>query len=91
MEHFQRTSTPKKSSNEGTVDVHALYEGVRVEGFYDPAAESVTVTSGPAQGRYKSPGGAAAAVLRAQNPKVSASRNGWIITDTGSLLQTIRH
>jgi len=94
VEHFQRTSTPKKSSKEGMIDVHALYEGARVEGFYDPAAESVTVTSGPAQGRYKSPSGAAAAVLRAQNPKVSASRNGWsfwIITDTGNPLQTIRH
>ncbi|MFK0121627.1 hypothetical protein [Streptomyces sp. NPDC090994] len=94
VEHFQRTSTPKKSDKEGRIDVHALYGGVRIEGLYDPTAESVTVTSGPAQGRYKSPSGAAAAVLRAQNPKVSASRNGWsfwIITETGSLLQTIRH
>ncbi|MFH8886711.1 hypothetical protein [Streptomyces californicus] len=93
VDHFQRTSTPKKSRKEGMIDVHASYEGVRVEGFYDPAAESVTVPEGPAQGRYKSPSGAAAAVLRAQNPKVSSSRNGWsfwIITDTGNPLQTIR-
>jgi hypothetical protein len=93
VEHFQRSSTPKKNDREGMIDVYALYEGVRIEGLYDPATESVTVTSGPAQGRHKSPSGAAAAVLRAQNPKVSASRNGWsfwIITETGSRLQTIR-
>ncbi|MFE2454577.1 hypothetical protein [[Kitasatospora] papulosa] len=92
VDHFQHTSSPRKSE-EGLIHVHALYEGVRVEGVYDPTAESVTVTGGPAQGRYKSPSGAAAAVLRAQNPKVSASRNGWsfwVITDTGSLLQTMR-
>ncbi|AIV37726.1 hypothetical protein [Streptomyces sp. CCM_MD2014] len=94
VEHFQRSSTPKKSDQRGMIDVYALYEGVRIEGLYDPATESVTVTNGPAQGRYKSPSGAAAAVLRAQNPKVSASRNGWsfwIIAETGSRLQTIRH
>lgn len=94
VEHFQHSTTPKRSDRGGTINVHALYEGVRIEGLYDPATESVTVTSGPAQGRHKSPSGAAAAVLRAQNPKVSASRNGWsfwIITETGSRLQTIRN
>lgn len=93
VEHFQLSATSKKSSQEGTIAVHALYGGTRFEGLYDPATESVTVTSGSAQGRYKSPSGAAAAVLRAENPRINSSRNGWsfwAITETGNPLQTIR-
>ncbi|MFJ6214758.1 hypothetical protein ACIQGZ_15705 [Streptomyces sp. NPDC092296] len=75
------------------VKVHAVYEGQRADGQYDPATRSLTITSGPAQGWYKSPSGAAAAVLQAHNPGINPNRNGWsfwTVTTTGKLLQTIR-
>ncbi|MGW4695274.1 hypothetical protein ACWEO1_23170 [Kitasatospora cineracea] len=78
----------------GSRPVHVVYEGNRVEGLYDPATKSLEITTGPAAGWYKSPSGAAAAVLQAYNPKVAPNRNGWsffILTESDELLQTIRH
>lgn len=75
------------------VEVHAVYEGQRVSGYYDPSSRTVTIPSGPGRGVYEAPSGAAAAVVHALNPHVKPNRNGWsfwTVTATGQLLQTIR-
>ncbi|MFG3095581.1 hypothetical protein [Streptomyces sp. NPDC048202] len=96
IEHFQRPvpTTRAESGDESGVSVHALYGGIRVEGVYDPSTQTLTVTDGPGAGHYRSPSGAASAVLQAVNPLVKPNRNGWsfwTVTETGKLLQTLRH
>lgn len=95
LDEFQksgRRQTPARVDER--VRVHATYEGVRTEGLFDPAAETLEITSGPLAGkRFKSPSGAAAAVVQAANPSVSPNRNGWsfwMATDTGKMLQMSR-
>ncbi|WP_217206571.1 hypothetical protein [Streptomyces sp. AC550_RSS872] len=95
VEHFQQPApaTRPTASTDERVAVHALYGGVRVEGEYDPVTQSLTVTEGPALGHYRTPSGAASAVLQAVKPHVKPNRNGWsfwTITETGRLLQTLR-
>ncbi|MEU7516968.1 hypothetical protein AB0B13_33875 [Streptomyces sp. NPDC042898] len=78
----------------GAVGVHARYDGHRIAAEFDPASESVTILAGPAEGRYKSPSGAATAVLQAYNPGVAPHRNGWsfwVVDASGARLQSIRH
>ncbi|MCD2463544.1 hypothetical protein MBT42_08230 [Streptomyces sp. MBT42] len=78
----------------GAVGVHARYDGHRIDAEFDPASESVTILAGPAEGRYKSPSGAATAVLQAYNPGVAPHRNGWsfwVVDASGERLQSIRH
>ncbi|MGW5679246.1 hypothetical protein ACWEV4_29900 [Streptomyces sp. NPDC003860] len=96
VEHFEREPrSPKtpETEEDATLAVHVVYEGNRVDGRYDPATRSLEITAGPAAGRYKSPSGAAAAVLQAYNPKVAPNRNGWsffVVNDTGDFLQSVR-
>lgn len=81
------------SPADSTVAVHAFYEGKRVSGRYDPATRSLTVDPGPGAGHYKSPSGAATAVLQALKPEVHPNRNGWsfwVIDSSGRALQSIR-
>jgi hypothetical protein len=75
------------------VEVHAIYEGRRVDAYYDPSSRVVTIPSGPGHGEYETPSGAAVAVVHAINPLVNPNRNGWsfwTVTATGQLLQSIR-
>ncbi|MFF4370399.1 hypothetical protein [Streptomyces sp. NPDC001594] len=78
----------------GTVPVHAVYAATRTSGFYDPLTENLTIPAGmPGAGHYKTPSGAAAAVLQALKPTVKPNRNGWgfwVVDETGELLQSIR-
>ncbi|MER6025029.1 hypothetical protein [Streptomyces sp. NPDC001851] len=95
MEHFERPEavTQASASARPGVAVHALYDGVRVEGAYDPLTHALTITDGPGAGSYRTPSGAASAVLQAVNPQVKPNRNGWsfwIVTETGRLLQSLR-
>ncbi|MER8031014.1 hypothetical protein ABTZ78_18880 [Streptomyces bauhiniae] len=95
IEHFQRPAptTRAEPGDEGGIPVHALYGGLRVEGKYDPVTQALTVTEGPGAGHYRSPSGAASAVLQAVNPQVKPNRNGWsfwTVTENGKLLQTLR-
>lgn len=78
---------------EGEVEVHATYDGHRISGRYNTSTRALTVMSGPDQGVYGAPSGAAVAVVKALNPYINPSRNGWsfwMITATGELLQSIR-
>lgn len=78
-----------------SVAVYAVYEGRRVDGTYDAKAKTLTVTSSPCDGQsFKSPSGAAIAVVQALNPSVNPNRNGWsfwTVVDTGRTLQSIRY
>ncbi|MFD7729772.1 hypothetical protein ACFV6F_05220 [Kitasatospora phosalacinea] len=95
VKHFDSTPSPSEPAevSSNLLAVHADYESNRVKGFYDPVTRSVEISSGPAAGRYKSPSGAAAAILRAYNPRVAPHRNGWsffVVDETGELLQSVR-
>ncbi len=78
------------------VAVYADYEGHRVHArFVEPAR--VEIIDGPLAGQsFKTPTGAARAVVRHYNPDINDNRNGWTFwqLDTGSgarrSLQSIR-
>lgn len=85
-------SEPRSASG---VAVFADYEGHRTTGLYDPKTKRVDITSGPLQRTsYKSPTGAARAVVGHYKPKVNPNRNGWsfwtLDDGSGALLQSIR-
>jgi hypothetical protein len=77
------------------VSVRALYEGVWTEGVFDAASGRLTIASGELAGQvFKSPSGAARAVVQLLNPDVFANRNGWLfwtVTHDGQPLATVRH
>ncbi|GAA4536701.1 hypothetical protein [Amycolatopsis samaneae] len=87
------TSGPSRPPSDG-VPIYADYEGNHIEGVYHKATKRVDITSGVLSGgSYKSPSGAAMAVVQAHNPNVHANRNGWsfwFIAENGAALQTIR-
>lgn len=77
------------------VDVYGEYEGHRVEGRYVPATRRLIVTSPPVAGvTFKSPSGAATAVVAALNPGRSAAHtNGWRfwhLVSTNERLEVLR-
>jgi hypothetical protein len=96
VEHFQQPPTAADAPlplDAQAVPVHALYEGTRIPGLYYREARSLTITAGPAAGHYKSPSGAATAVLQALNPAVKPNRNGWtfwVLDADGAFLQSVR-
>ncbi|MBT2406010.1 MULTISPECIES: hypothetical protein [unclassified Streptomyces] len=95
VENFRAPSpaaAPPPSTG-GRVAVHAIYDGVHIPGLYDPATQALTITEGPGAGAYRTPSGAASAVLQALKPQVKPNRNGWgfwTVDDSGELLQTLR-
>ena len=96
LRHFEETAGragAPAAAPQGRVPVHALYGGRRFDGVFDPASRSLGIPAGPAAGDYKTPSGAAAAVLQVVKPGVASARNGWsfwIISETGAPLQTLR-
>ncbi|MFC9251206.1 hypothetical protein [Amycolatopsis thailandensis] len=76
------------------VPIYADYEGTHIEAIYHTTTKRVDITNGMLGGQsYKSPSGAAMAVVKAYNPKVHPNRNGWdfwFITKNNEALQTIR-
>lgn len=77
------------------IAVHGEYEGQRVEGQYVTATRRLIVTTPPLEGEsFKSPSGAATAVVAALNPqRARAHTNGWRfwkITDTDERLEVLR-
>ena len=82
-------------ANQG-VAIYADYEGHRVRArYFEPAR--VEISDGPLAGKsFKTPTGAARAVVRQYNPSVNDNRNGWsfwqIDNGTGARvwLQSIR-
>jgi len=75
--------------------VYADYGGHRTHGTYDWVTTRIDITSGPLAGRsFKSPTGAARAVVAHFKPEVSPNRNGWsfwnVDDGSGKFLQSIR-
>ena len=62
---------------DGGVAIYADYEGHRVHArYFEPAR--VEITDGPLEGQsFKTPTGAARAVIRHYNPDINDNRNGW--------------
>jgi hypothetical protein len=76
------------------IAVHAVYEGVRVAGRYHPDSGAVEIVGGKLDGkRYRTPSGAAIAVVKSLNRKVNPNRNGWtfwVVDSTDERLQVLR-
>jgi hypothetical protein len=96
VERFHRSSSPTgvaRSAREA-VAVFAVYQGHRVEGEFDPTTASLTVTSAPLPATwFRSPSGAAKAVVAALKPGVTPNRSGydfWFVSSTGKTLASIR-
>jgi hypothetical protein len=71
------SSFDKPETNEKGVRIFADYEGHRTHALYFAPAR-VEITDGPLRGKsFKTPSGAARAVVRHYNPGVNDNRNGW--------------
>jgi hypothetical protein len=75
--------------------VYVVYAGTRVDGMFTPATERLVITSEPLRGKgFKSPSGAARAVVQALSPEpVSGNVSGWRFwrsTSTDDRLEVFR-
>ncbi|MGW3150486.1 hypothetical protein ACWDG1_38700 [Streptomyces sp. NPDC001177] len=89
-------ASKEDAEKERKVGVYVDYEGHRTRGSYDRDTKRIDITSGPLAGQsFKTPTGAARAVVAHYKPDVNPNRNGWsfwLLDDgSGGLLQTIRH
>jgi hypothetical protein len=98
----RQASTPQEAprptemdSDERIAHIKAVYDGHLVPAIYDKLTQRVEITDGPLHGQsFKSPTGAARAVISHFKPGVSPHRNGWSfwsVVGSGDLLQTLRH
>jgi len=94
LDHFEGELPEQTPKVDQRLPVHAIYADQRVEGLFDPRNEHLEITTGPLAGRtYRSPSGAAVAVVGLHRKSVNPNRNGWTfwsLTETGELLQTMR-
>ena len=83
-----------ETEHTGDVAVHKVYERERIEGRYDPASSTLTITSPPWSGEvFSKPSSAAIAVVQHFKPDANPNRNGWDfwrVTETGAPLQSLR-
>jgi hypothetical protein len=91
LDAFRSTSPQSEVSQFEGVRVFAIYEGKRTNGLYDAKTGGLTITNGPLEGKsYRTPSGAAAAVVQSMKPAVHPNRNGWTFwweSETASPLQ----
>ncbi|GGJ75139.1 hypothetical protein GCM10010123_01370 [Pilimelia anulata] len=96
IEEFHRTSKPdaERQRTESGIPVHAVYQGQRVDGVFNATTGGLTVTSPPLAGSwFRSPSGAAKAVVAALKPGVTPNRSGydfWFVDSTGKTLASVR-
>lgn len=86
---------PERGEETSGMAVYADYDGHRTQGRYDLRTTRIDITSGPLVGRsFKTPTGAARAVVAHYKPGVSPNRNGWsfwtLDDGSGRFLQSIR-
>ena len=90
----QEPASSPSPAGDAEVPIHAVYGKHRVEALFDRMTQQVKITSGPLAGStYRSPSGAAVAVVGLYNRSVNPNRNGWSfwsVTGTGELLVTLR-
>lgn len=73
--------------------VYAIYQRRRIEGHFDRSTGVLNIPAGPGAGQYKTPSGAARAVITALHPQVSPIRTGWTfwrLAETGAHLEVLR-
>jgi hypothetical protein len=98
----RQASLPEETSVSGDdskeerrlIGIQAVYEGYLVRAVFDRLTQRVEIEDGPLAGQsFKSPTGAARAVVSHYKPSVSPHRNGWAfwsVSGTNELLQSIR-
>ena len=95
LSDFRSTEAEAAPAKAQQVAVHAVYAGIRTEGTYDRAAQSLTTTTGPLAGKtFSKPSGAAVALVASLRPGVHPNRNGWsfwVESSSGKRLQAIRY
>lgn len=97
LDEFTIGGAEGRAASEGDssqLGVHAVYNGQRIEGRFHLETGRLEVVKGPCAGdSFKSPSGAAIAVVQTLNPRVNPNRNGWTfwtVTSTGETLQSRR-
>jgi hypothetical protein len=94
IDHWKATTSAPAVGDGDEVRIHALYGGQRADGIYRRSTKCIDIVSGPGAGSVGlKPSPATAEVIKAVNPGVSASRNGWsfwLLNQNGQSLQTIR-
>jgi hypothetical protein len=94
IDHWKATTSAPAVGDGDEVRIHALYGGQRADGIYRRSTKCIDIVSGPGAGSAGlKPSPATAEVIKAVNPGVSASRNGWsfwLLNQNGQSLQTIR-
>jgi len=96
VEEFRSSRPPAgvDTPGKGTLRIHGVYAGARVDAVYHRNTMRVDITSGVLAGQsFNRPSGAAIAVVRSFNPGVNPNRNGWnfwTVTETGKPLQSVR-
>lgn len=92
---FQNSQRGDVPAPQGSIGIHALYNGQRIEATFDPDTRRVQILSGPLESKtFNSPSGAAIAVVQRLKPKVHPNRNGWTfwtLNSNGEMLQSMRH
>ena len=90
----KRTRNAPAADDGDEVRIHALYGGQRADGIYHRSTKCIDIVSGPGAGiAGLKPSPATAEVIKAVNPEVSPSRNGWtfwLVSQNDRALQTIR-
>jgi hypothetical protein len=94
LEGQTQDGRPVPEPDQDWTRVHASYGQAWIEGRFDPESGRLAITSGELAGRrFKSPSGAARAVVRFHNPDIRPNRNGWVfwtVTDSGQPLESLR-
>ncbi|MEU4174725.1 hypothetical protein [Streptomyces sp. NPDC026589] len=73
--------------------VYAIYQRRRIEGHFDRSTGALSIPAGPGAGQYKTPSGAARAVITALRPGISPIRTGWAfwrLAESGAHLEVLR-
>jgi hypothetical protein len=101
LEHFRHDSDISQQSANGRgadqpiVPIYAYYNGLRIEATFNRGTRQVTILSGALAGQtFRSPSGAAVAVVNSVNPHIHPARNGWsfwMVESTSKTLQSLRY
>ncbi len=78
LEAFQDGRRSGQTKNPDELSVSASYGGADVKGIFHFTSGRLDIVEGPAAGRkFRTPSGAACAVVQVINPRINPNRNGW--------------